>query len=144
MSKKLAPVVLFTYNRPYHTAKTLVALKNNHLSEQTELIIYSDAARNGQDQAGVEKVRTLLQSQSGFASITIHEQEQNRGLAESIITGVTKAVNEYGRVFVLEDDIVTAPGFLRYMNNALERYEQDEKVMHISSYIYSKVNFIKL
>ena len=132
----LAPIVLFVYNRPWHTKQTIEALKKNELARDSSLFIYSDGAKDEASKSSVDEVREYIDSIDGFKSITIIKQEQNRGLANSIIEGVTKIVEEYGEIIVLEDDLVTSPYFLRYMNDALEFYRDYEEVMHISGYIY--------
>jgi GT2 family glycosyltransferase len=132
----LAPIVLFVYNRPRHTRQTIEALQNNELAIDSHLYIYSDGAKDEASKSSVDEVREYIDSIDGFKSITIIKQEQNRGLANSIIEGVTKIVEEYGEIIVLEDDLITSPYFLRYMNDALEFYRDYEEVMHISGYIY--------
>lgn len=103
---------------------------------QTCLHIFSDAARNDGASQSVSEVRTYIRSITGFKSITIIEREANFGLARSIIEGVTRICEEYGRVIVLEDDLVTSPYFLAYMNDALTLYEHDERVISIHGYVY--------
>jgi GT2 family glycosyltransferase len=132
----VAPIVLFVYNRPEHTRKTLEALQNNQLAAQSKLIVYSDGPRSNRDRKKVEAVRKVLQEASGFKSIDLNVSEENRGLARSIIDGVTHVINEHGRVIVLEDDLVVSQYFLNYMNDALDYYASIEKVMHISGYWY--------
>jgi len=132
----LAPIVLFVYNRPEHTKKTLEALQNNTLSKDSELFIYSDAAKNEKMQDEVDQVRKLISEVSGFKKVTIIEQAVNVGLASSIISGVTEIVNKYGRIIVLEDDLVTSPLFLKYMNSALDFYLDKKNVWHISGWNY--------
>ncbi len=136
MQSKLAPIVLFVYNRPEHTRKTLEALKVNYLSPQSELIIYSDAAKDSSSVDKVEQVRKLIDITVGFKKITIVKQSENKGLAESIISGVTEVVNSYSKVIVLEDDLVTSPYFLTYMNDALDAYENEKKIASIHGYVY--------
>ena len=131
-----APIVLFVYNRPWHTQQTVEALLKNQEIEKSDLIVYSDAAKTEEQESSVQAVRDYVDTISGFKSLKVIKQESNKGLADSIISGVTEVVNEYGRIIVLEDDIVTSPYFLRYMNEALEFYKDEEKVMHISGYIY--------
>ncbi|WP_074816012.1 glycosyltransferase [Selenomonas ruminantium] len=135
---EFAPVVLFTYNRLDHTNKSIEALKQNVLADETELFIYSDAPKNEGAKDSVAAVREYLHSVTGFKKIEIIEREENWGLARNIIDGVTKIVNEYGRIIVLEDDIVTSPYFLQYMNDALRIYEQEPKVMAVSGYCWGK------
>jgi len=135
--KKCSPTILFVYNRPRHTAEALRALAANTLAAQTPLVIYSDAARGEADASLVQETRNLLKTISGFASVTIHERERNFGLADSITDGVTNVIREYGRAIVLEDDIITSPNFLEYMNAALARYEHEERIMHVAAHVLS-------
>lgn len=130
----LAPVVLFVYNRPEHTARTIQALKANTLAIRSDLIIYADAARDASEAIKVEEVLTLVSSISGFKSITIIKQEKNMGLANSIISGVSEVCAKYGRVIVLEDDLITSPIFLEFMNKSLDFYKCETKIFTISGY----------
>jgi GT2 family glycosyltransferase len=132
----LAPITLFVYNRPAHTRQTVEALQKNELAKDSDLIIYSDAPKKPEAAPEVLEVRKYIREIDGFKSIKIIERDKNWGLANSIIDGVTSVVNEYGRIIVLEDDLVTSPYFLSYMNEALETYQDDEKVMHISGYMF--------
>jgi hypothetical protein len=134
--KKFAPIVLFTYNRCDHTRKTLEALAVNEYASESEIFIYSDGPKNQDAIENVQSVRSLIKNVQGFKSVTIIERDKNWGLANSIIDGVTNIVNKYGRIIVLEDDIITSPYFLRYMNDGLDIYENEEKVVSIHAYQY--------
>ena len=130
---KHAPILLFTYNRLSHTRRCVEALLNNSLASESELFIYSDAAKDESQQKAVEEVRQYIHTIRGFKNITITERDENWGLARSIIDGVTTQVNRYGRVIVLEDDLVVAPHFLQFMNDALETYKDEPQVGHIQA-----------
>ena len=132
----LAPIVLFVYNRPWHTQQTIEALQKNELSSESELFIYSDAPKAEKDQEKVQEARDYVHSIGGFKKITIIERVENWGLANSIIDGVTAIVNQYGKIIVLEDDLVTSPYFLKYMNDGLNLYEKSKDVISIHGYIY--------
>lgn len=136
MTEKLAPIVLFVYNRLNCTKRTLEALKKNELASKSELFIYSDGAKNKNDMKKVVKVREYIKNIDGFKKITIRKNKANTGLAQSIISGVTNVVNKYGKIIVLEDDLVTSRYFLRFMNEALEAYKNEPKVASIHGYIY--------
>ena len=136
MNKSLAPIALFIYNRPWHTQQTVETLQKNELANESELFIYSDAAKNEQASESVNAVREYIKTINGFKEITIILRDKNWGLADSIIDGVTKIVNEYGRIIVLEDDLVTSPYFLKFMNEGLTMYENEDKVASIHGYIY--------
>jgi hypothetical protein len=131
-----SPIVLFVYNRPWHTQQTIEALQKNLLASDSELYIFSDGAKHANEQANVEKVRGYIREIKGFKAINIIERDKNWGLADSIIDGVTSIVNQYGTVIVLEDDLVTSPYFLKFMNDALSFYKDEKKVMHISGWNY--------
>ncbi len=133
MKANLAPILLFVYNRPDHVQSTVESLLNNVLAAESELFIYSDAPKHSADEEAVEKVRKFIHTISGFKQISIIERTENWGLARSIIDGVTTQVNRYGRVIVLEDDLVVAPYFLQFMNDALETYKEEPRVGHIQA-----------
>ena len=133
---KLAPIVIFTYNRPRHTRQTVEALLKNEYAAASDLIIYSDAAKNEAAIAGVEQTRQYIHSIKGFKSLRIVERKENIGLANNIIDGVTAVVNEFGRIIVLEDDLLTSPYFLKFTNEALNLYEEVEEVISINGYMY--------
>lgn len=131
-----APIVLFTYNRLKHTQQTVEALRHNELAQASELFVFSDGPTTETEHANVSAVREYLRTITGFKSVNIIKRETNLGLAQSIITGVTDIVNKYDRIIVLEDDLVTSPWFLRYMNEALELYRDEERVISIHGYVY--------
>lgn len=132
----LAPIVLFTYNRLLHTRQTIEALQKNELANKSELFIFSDGGKDEESWQKVNEVREYLKTIKRFKNIILVFREKNIGLADSIIFGVTDIVNRYGKIIVLEDDIVTSPYFLKFMNDALNFYEQDKKVWHISGWNY--------
>ena len=114
----LAPIILFVYNRPSHTRQTVEALQKNELVHDSELFIYSDAPKNREAKKKVQEVRDYIKTVYGFRRVTIIEREVNWGLAASIIDGVTKIVNQYGKVIVLEDDLAIS-SFLKTWNKNL-------------------------
>jgi FkbM family methyltransferase len=136
--ESLSPIVLFVYNRPWHTHQTLEALLQNELADESILYIYSDGPKENdkEDEQKIAAVRNVIRSKQWCKEVRIIESDLNLGLANSIIKGVTEVVNEYGKIIVLEDDIVTSKGFLTYMNTALDLYEKEEKVFHISGYMF--------
>lgn len=135
----LSPIVIFSYDRPKHLQQTLDALAKNDLADQSDLFIYCDGAKESTSKEQVERIienRKVAHTASGFKSLTVVERPRNIGLKANIVGAVTEIVNKYGRVITLEDDITTSPGFLRFMNEALEMYKDDEQVMHISGYMW--------
>lgn len=131
-----APITLFTYARLEHTRRSVEALLRNRFATESDLIVFSDAARTPEKRSDVEEVRAYLNTLKGFRTVTIHHRSRNFGLAESIIQGVTEVLEQYERVIVLEDDLITSPYFLTYMNKALDLYGEEEKVISIHGYVY--------
>lgn len=129
----LAPILLFVYNRPEHVRRSIESLLRNELAAQSELFIYADAAKDEEAKSAVAEVRQYIKGIKGFKSVHITEREHNWGLANNVIDGVTTLVNQYGRVIVLEDDLIVAPYFLQFMNDALETYKDSQEVGHIQA-----------
>ena len=130
----LSPVLVFCYKRLDSLQKTIDSLKSNHLSEETELFIFSDGNKNDLDKSSVEEVRKFIRHIKGFKRIIITENKVNIGLANNIISGVTKIISERDSVIVLEDDLIISENFLQYMNQALSFYRGDDRVFSISGY----------
>ena len=131
-----APVALFVYNRPWHTRQTVEALLANPEALETPLLVFSDAPKDGTARNAVAEVRSFLRGIAGFKSVSVVERESNFGLARSIIDGVSSVCEQHGRVIILEDDLVTSPYFLKFMNDGLEKYRDDQRVISIHGYIY--------
>lgn len=132
-----APIVLFVYNRPYHTRRTLEALSKNELAMQSDLFIFADGAKenaSSEQLLQIEETRKVIREKQWCKNVEIIESPKNKGLADSIIEGVTKIINQYGKIIVLEDDLLTGKYFLNYMNDALDKYENEAKVWHITSW----------
>ena len=146
-----APIALFTYNRADHTKQAVESLLKNAEAKDSDLFIFSDGPKNEKAVEGVKKNREYLQSLKNdndtltlryadatktpfFRSVTIIEREKNWGLANSLIAGITEIVNKYGRVIVVEDDLILSPYFLQFMNEALEKYKDEDRISAICSF----------
>ena len=132
----LAPIALFAYNRPEHLRASLAALVSNPLAAESHLYLYSDGPKDDISVPLVESVRSIARKVEGFRAVTVVEREGNIGLVASITGEVKRLCVEFGRVIVLEDDLITAPFFLSYMKEALERFENEARVMQVSGYMY--------
>ncbi len=130
-----APIALFTYSRADHTRDTVESLLQNKEAAESDLFIFSDGPKTETKREAVEENRRYIHTISGFKSIHIVEHEKNQGLANSLIAGITEIVNKHDKVIVVEDDLIVSPYFLRYMNEALERYENDDRVSAISAFL---------
>jgi len=134
-----APVLLFAYNRPLNTQKVLDNLAANAEAEKSTLHIYCDGAKPGANSDTLYKInetRLIANSETRFKDVKVVEQSENKGLSKSVIEGVTQICNQYGSVIVLEDDIIISPYFLKYMNEALQKYKEIDEVGCISGYWY--------
>ena len=133
----LAPIILFTYKRLDTLKLTVNSLQLNSLAIESELIIYSDGPKTENDRQAVVMVRSYLKTIQGFKSINIIESSINKGLASSIIEGVTHVINQYGKAIVLEDDLFCTPNFLNFMNQSLVHYKNKSEVFSISGYSFN-------
>ena len=130
-----APIALFTYCRADHTKVVVESLLKNKEAAESDLFIFSDGPKTEEKRKGVEENRTYIHAITGFKSIHIIEREKNWGLANSLIAGITEVINQYGRIIVVEDDLILSPYFLQFMNEALEKYKDDDRVGTISAYV---------
>ncbi|MCX6291825.1 MAG: hypothetical protein NT126_08680 [Bacteroidetes bacterium] len=134
-----APIALFVYNRPAHTRRLLISLRRNRLSDQSALFVFSDGPKpnaTADDLSKIAAVKKIISEEKWCREVTLVEGHRNAGLADSIVSGTTEIINRFGKIIVLEDDLELAPGFLEYMNEALEIYREEKKVMHVSGYMY--------
>ena len=139
----LAPVIVFNYNRPDHSQQVWDALAKNQFAAETELYLYCDGPKANVSNEMRQRIAKLHQQAKQYAIDVVKEgkfkavhvvcAEQNKGLANSIIGGVTDVINKHGRAIILEDDLLTSPYFLKYMNSALDYYEHRPAVMSISA-----------
>jgi len=135
----LAPIVLFAYDRPAHVKQTLESLRKNDLAQQSDLFVYIDGPKENSSPErlkNIEAVTTIVEEVKWTKSITIVRAEKNKGLANSVMEGVSKVVKEFGKVIVVEDDVLLSPYFLQFMNDALDKYKDDAKVLSIGSWNY--------
>lgn len=131
-----APIALFTYNRADKTKRVVESLLKNQEAKDSDLFIFSDGPKTEAKAAGVEENRKFIHTISGFKNITIIERDRNWGLANSLIAGITDVINQYGKVIVVEDDLILSPYFLKFMNDGLEKYEDDDTVGTICGYVF--------
>lgn len=143
----LAPIIVFAYDRPEHLRRTIEALAKNVYADESELYIFCDGPKEltteraralGNERvkdymSRIEQTREVAHAAKGFKELHVVEASQNKGLANSIIGGVSEVIAKYGRVIVLEDDLLTSPYFLKYMNMALDKYEYYPSVFTISA-----------
>lgn len=136
-----APIALFIYKRPEHTRRTLESLMQCAEFADSPLYIFCDGSKNATDQIKVQKTREIAFSLVGTRAKFI-ESQTNKGLANSIISGVSQLCLNYGRAIAIEDDLIVAPRFLNFMNRALDKYENDEQVMQVSGYMFPISEFL--
>lgn len=136
----LAPIILFLYNRLDHTKRTVEALQRNDLAGESDLYVFCDGPKNDSTQEQIKKVlevQDYADTIEGFKHVFVQKQQVNKGLANSVISGVSEVIEKYGKVVVVEDDILTHPFFLRYMNDCLDTYQDRKDIYMIGGYNYN-------
>ncbi len=130
-----APIAVFAYRRPDHLRNLLSSLEKCPEFKDSPLLIFVDGPKGGKDRAAVEEVRSFAEGYSHPAK-RLFISERNKGLARSIIDGVSKTLAEFETVIVLEDDLLASPFLLKYMNDALRLYSDDVEMASIHAYVY--------
>ncbi|MBN2362005.1 MAG: hypothetical protein JXR83_21315 [Deltaproteobacteria bacterium] len=136
MNGALAPIAFFAYRRPLHARNALRSLQRCLGADASSLFIFCDGARCDDDRAAVAAVRAVVREQRWCRRVEIVERERNLGLAASVVDGVSQLCARYGSAIVVEDDLLLAPHFLVFLNAALGRYRDVERVMHVSAYMF--------
>lgn len=142
MQYNLAPICLFTYNRLEQTKQTIESLQNNFLAIESKLIIFSDGPKNEYNRDEVKAVRNYIRNITGFKNVQVIESKINKGLANSIIEGVTRVIEKYDFAIVLEDDLITSPNFLDFMNKGLQFYKDDYRIQSINGFSLDVGNYL--
>jgi hypothetical protein len=132
----LAPIAFFAYKRPSQTLVSLESLSQCELAQDSKLFIFCDGAKNKDEDERVNEVRRIAAQKDWCGQVEIRHQERNRGLAKSLISGITELCERYGRVIVIEDDLVLSRGFLSYINLALDKYADKERVLQVSGHVF--------
>jgi hypothetical protein len=132
-SNELAPVAIFAYRRPHHIRRLIDSLLANESYARSPIFVFCDGARDETDRDAVAQTRRIVRERIGSHG-EIFACETNKGLARSIITGVTELCRRYGRVIVLEDDLVLHPSCLDFLNAALRHYADDDRICHVNAY----------
>lgn len=132
-----APIVLFAFNRPMHTAVTLSALQNADFAYKSELYVFLDGPRNDSDKHKINETLSEIKKATGFRKVIINQRAGNIGLARNICEGIEQVFAQHKFAIILEDDITVSKSFLSFMNSALTYYESEKKVWHIGAYNYS-------
>lgn len=136
MNCELAPIIIFAYNRTDHLKKTIECLLKNEGAEESICYIFSDGPKDNQAETKINEVREYIRSiqYNSFKKVVCVEAHENKGLAKSIIDGVSSVLNSYGRAIIVEDDVLTSKCFLKFMNEALDYYQNNNKVWSIGGY----------
>lgn len=135
-----APIALFVYNRLNHLKQTIDSLIKNTIAKDSDLYIFSDSFKDELDKERVKEVRKYIKTIKHFKRIEILEQKENLGLSKSIIEGSTQLLNLFGKVIVVEDDLILSQYFLEFINRALIYYEDEEQIISVTGYSFP-INF---
>lgn len=133
----MIPILLITYNRPVHTRRVLEALSANLLADKSDLYVYVDGPKEGaseEDRRKIEEVKRVALERKWCGSVTLRASEHNRGCRDAVIYAISDMFKSCELLIILEDDIITSPAFLTYMNKALERYKDRKTVFSISGH----------
>lgn len=129
-----SPIIIFAFNRPYLLNQTINSLKQCRLANVSDLYIFIDGPRNESDIIKVNEVKKIAKNTEGFNSVTCRESDTNKGLANSVISGVSEIINKFGKVIVVEDDLYLSKGFLEFMNFMLNKYQNDNRIFQVSGF----------
>lgn len=135
----LAPIGFLAYNRPNRTLRALEALAQNKLAKHSSLYIYVDGAKplaTSEDIQKIEQVKKVVRQKKWCKEVTIIEREENLGVNINATKVITELTDKFDKIIYIEDDLITSPDFLTFINKGLDLYQDEERVMHINGYVY--------
>ncbi len=124
--------ILFTYNRSRHVKTVLDALKKNIVLPE-KLYIFQDGMKETAELEEWKQVGEVIKAVD-WCDTEIIIAEKNKGLANSIVSGINYVLEKNDAVIVLEDDCVPHPDFMLYMISGLKEYKDTDQVYSISGY----------
>lgn len=134
----LAPIAFFCFNRADKTKLVLENLAKNDLAGESDIYIFCDGPRNIKDLQDIKEVHEVIDSFQGFKNKYITKREVNHGSQFSIIYGINQVLENHDSIIVVEDDIITAPSFLKFTNDALNFYKDESNIWCVSGFNYPK------
>lgn len=111
-------VALFCFKRVELLEQVLNGIKKNNFEK---LYIFQDKYIDEKDKKDWEKVSNIIKNVS-FAEKEVYIAEEHKGLASSIIEGMSYVFEHNETAMILEDDMVLLDGFEEYLDEALRKY----------------------
>lgn len=134
LNTRPSPIALFAFGRPQKTTQTLAALASNYGASESDLTIFCDGPRTDADEPKTEQVRAIAQQVPGFNTVRVVKRSENLGSAQSIRVGLNQMFDEHETAIIVEDDLTTSKHFLRFVNNALDYYAAEDRVVSVCGY----------
>lgn len=132
-----APIGITVYNRHNHLYDLLTSLSQDPFAVETPVYVISDAPANDKDFEDVVLVRKLkYEFSNSFKELNFIENRINIGFNRSYQKLITEVFKKYDRIIFFEDDNLTSPHFLRYMNEMFLKYETNNEIRFICGYNY--------
>jgi hypothetical protein len=130
-----APIALFIYKRPRHTRRMIEHLLRCPGFAESPVFVFADGPRLPRDTAAIAETRAEARRLLGDRAVYL-ERETNAGLDTSVVAGVTDLCDRYGRVIVVEDDLVVSPYFIEFLNAGLRKYAGEPRVMQVCGHMF--------
>ena len=133
-----APVMIPTLCRSEHFIRCVESLKRNSWAEYTDMYIALDYPAKDEHWNGYREICSYLEKSdfTMFAFFHVIKRETNYGSGKNSREMREYLFQRYDCVIRTDDDVEFSPNFLEYMDKALERYRDDDKVIAVSGYSY--------
>ena len=123
---KESAVLLITFNRPESTREVLKALQK---AKPKRLYVFSDGARNEEEQKICQQVRDMVIEMVNWdCDLRRKVMEYNLGCGPGPFAAMNWAVEEEDRIIILEDDCVPSPAFFPYCDYLLDKFLDDRRI----------------
>ena len=127
-------IAVFLFNRPEHTKLMLQSLSECDNAGKYKILVFLDGPRDQADIPKIEEVGLVLSEFEEILDLHVTVHSKNLGLAESVISGVTKVLRSYDSVIVLEDDLILNPVALNFLDQAVSLMKLNSEIFSASAY----------
>ena len=126
-----APVALVLFRRPERTRRVFEAIRG---VRPKRLFLIADGPQPGRpdEKRACEEARAVVSDVDWPCEVSRDFAEQNLGIKRRLPSGLDGVFRVVDRAIVLEDDCVPDETFFPFCDELLDRYGEEERVMHIA------------
>jgi hypothetical protein len=131
------PVALTIFDRPTQTKRVFDAIRE---AKPEILLVIADGPRNAEEKIRCDTTRAIIDSVDWKCEVRKNYSEVNLGCRKRLSSGLNWVFEEVDRAIIFEADCLPDPSFFPFCEELLEKYKDNERIMHISGNFFQHRN----